>query len=515
MLAPKWFIVARNEYRVRTSSIRQIRSYLPYMIIGLLALYVFYLAPKLVGLIENELLELFLSQIAAALVKAMFVMFFFMFIMFPLSYTLKDVQTQQQQIYLSAPIKSSHVLLGEFLGLLPIYAIFIVLIIGFFTALMGPLGLDAVQIVMIVLAFILIFTSALWIGTVISALLRTRLGKTSRGRDIGKALSIIIILPVIGFMYWLMGGGLADTFMNPEGGITQTVVSLFPSSWGADLLSIFVSSPGDISAVWTEVLTKFGGLVLFTGAVFVIGILAADRAYSLETMSFLAAKTKSDGFFYRVIKVLGGGGSFGTLLISIFKIYARRLQNISWIAYIVGLFVIMNLFLVKPEDPLDAMAMGMFLFPMLATVVSSDITLRGKDSLFIYRKAPRGENQLVKGMVLKGWIVAVPIAVLITAASTLLSPQFTVGTLVMNLGIVGFMVAANITFALGLFLLMPAYTEKGGEFAFNLMIIIFTSMGLFAVAMIVFDTILVLPLLHWGVGIAILYLGKNHLSKIE
>jgi hypothetical protein len=161
------------------------------------------------------------------------------------------------------------------------------------------------------------------------------------------------------------------------------------------------------------------------------------------------------------------------------------------------------------------MAMGMFLFPMLATVVSSDITLRGKDSLFIYRKAPRGENQLVKGMVLKGWIVAVPIAVLITAASTLLSPQFTVGTLVVNLGIVGFMVAANITFALGLFLLMPAYTEKGGEFAFNLMIIIFTSMGLFAVAMIVFDTILVLPLLHWGVGIAILYLGKNHLSKIE
>ncbi|MBU7031562.1 MAG: hypothetical protein HXS53_03445 [Theionarchaea archaeon] len=515
MLTPKWLIIARNEYRVRTSSIRQIRPYLPYIIISLLALYVFYLAPKLVGLIENELLELFLSQIAVALVKLMFVMFFFMFIMFPLSYTLKDVQSQQQQLYLSAPVKSSHVLLGEFLGLLPLYAIIIVLIIGFFTALMGPLGLDVIQIIMIVIAFMLIFTTALWIGTVISALLRTRLGRTSRGKDIGKALSIIIVLPVIGLMYWLMGGGLADTFVNPGGGIAQTVVGLFPSSWGADLLSIFVASPGEIWAVWSEVLMNFGGLILFTLAVFIIGILAADRAYSLETMSFLAAKTKSDGSFYRIIKILGGRGSFGTLLISIFKIYARRLQNISWIAYIVGLFAIMNLFLIKPEDPLDAMAMGMFLFPMLATVVSSDITLRGKDSLFIYRKAPRGESQLVKGMVLKGWIVAVPVAVIITGASTLLSPQFTVINLALNLGVVGFMVAADIAFALGLFLLMPAYTEKGGEFALNLMIIIFTSMGLFAVSMLVFDTIRVLPFLHWCVGIPILYLGKKHLSRIE
>ncbi|MBU7042704.1 MAG: hypothetical protein HXS47_03855 [Theionarchaea archaeon] len=515
MSVPKWFIVARNEYRIKTSSIRQIRPYLPYIVIALLALYVFYIAPTLVGAIENEILELFLSQVAVVLVKMLFVIFFFMFITFPISQSLKDVQTQQQYIFLSAPITPGHVLLGEFLGTLPIYAIFIVLLIGIFTALMVPLGLSLIQILLIVITFVMIFSTALWIGTVISSLLRTRLGKTSRGQDIGKALSLIIVLPVIGFMYWMMGGGLADTFVSPGGGITETVVGLVPSSWGADMLSAFVSSPGNISAVWEEVLIKFGGLCVFTGAVFAGGMMVADRAYSLETTSFISACTNPDSGFSHAIQTLGGGGSFGILLASIFKVYGRRLQNISWIAYIVGLFTIMNLFLIKPEDSMDAMAMGLFIFPMLAVVVSCDITLRGKETLFLYRKAPGGENRLVKGMVLKGWMVAVPIAVLITAASTYLSPQGSVESLVKNVGIVGFMVTADIAFALGLFLLMPAYTEKGGEFALNLMIVIFTSIGLFAVAMSVFDTIFILPVLHWCVGPVILYLGKIHLSAIE
>jgi len=38
----------------------------------------------------------------------------------------------------------------------------------------------------IVTIFIVIFLSAFWIGTVIAALLRARLGKTARGRDIGR-----------------------------------------------------------------------------------------------------------------------------------------------------------------------------------------------------------------------------------------------------------------------------------------------------------------------------------------
>jgi hypothetical protein len=515
MLVPKWLIVARNEYRIRTSAIREYRSYLPYVIIILLAFYVFYLAPKLVGLIENEILELFLSQVAVALVRMMFVVFFFMFITFPISQSLKDIQTQQQYIFLSAPIKSSHVLLGEFLGSLPLYAIFIVLLIGFFTALMNPLGFSLIQILLIVIAFLLIFTTALWIGTVISSIIRTRLGKTSKGKDIGRALSLIIVLPVVGFMYWMMGGGLTDTFVDPGGGVIGTIVGLFPSSWGADLLSTFVSSPGDMAAVWVETVSRFGGLLVFTGAVFALGLLVADRAYSLETTSFISARTNPGSLFSRTIKVLGGGGSFGVLLASIFKVYGRRLQNLSWIAYIVGLFTIMNLFLIKPEDSMDAMAMGLFLFPMLAVVVSCDITLRGKETLFIYRKAPGGESGLVKGMMVKGWVVAVPIAVLITTASTALSPQGSVISLLTNMGVVGFMVAADIAFALGLFLLMPAYTEKGGEFALNIMIVIFTGIGLFAVAMSIFDTIYVLPVLHWCVGIIVLYFGKMHLTRIE
>lgn len=513
MSSPKWFLVARNEYRIRTSSIRGIRPVLPYVIIGLLALYVFYIAPKFVGLFVDEFIAFLLSQVAVAMVEITLFMFFFIFITFPISYTLRDVQAGQQEIFLSAPIKPSHVLLGEFLGELPLYAIIITVITGFFTAVLRPLGLSMVQMGIIVITFLVIFASALWIGTVISALLRTKFGRTSRGKDIGKALSIVIILPALAFMYALMGGRLLDALADPAaGGAVKTILGILPSSWGAEVIISFASHPGDIAAVWGITLTRFGGLLAFFLIVVWIGIKVADRAYSLEITSFTPSQTKKDGTIYTALK---RKWSFGTLFVTVFKVYTRRLHNLSWIAYFVGLIVIINIFMIEPEEALDALMMGFFLFPMLAAVVSADITLRGKETLFIYRKTPAGENRFIKAMLLKGWVVAVPIAAAIVIGSLVLDPQVTLNMVVSNTAVVVLMVAGDVAFATGLFLLMPAYTERGGEFVLDVMVIVMVSMGLFAVSVVVFNGIMALPLLHWAVGIIFLYFGKINLNSIE
>ena len=513
MKAPKWFIVARNEYRIRTSSIREIRPLIPYVIVGGLALYVLYIAPKIVSLIINDLIVFFLSQAAVAAIDVILFVFFFMFITFPISYTLRDVQTAQQEIFLSAPIKPSHVLLGEFLGELPLYAIMVVCITGFFTAVLKSMGLNAVQMFITILVFIIIFTSALWIGTVLSALLRTKLGSTSRGRDIGKAFALLIILPALALMYAIMGGRFMEFFSDPgTTGLVKTVFGIFPSSWGAEVIIDFASHPGDMSAVWFVTVTRLGGLIVFLVVLLVLGIKAADRAYSLETTTFTGARVKTDGALYKAIK---RRGPFSTLLVTVFKVYTRRLQNISWIVYIVGLMTLLNIFVIRPEDSMDAVVMGFFLLPLLAAVVSFDITLRGKDTLFIYRKTPSGEGRFIKAMVVKGWVVAVPVAVAIIAVSMLLSPQVTSIELIKNVGIVAAMVAADVAFASGVFLIMPVYTDKGPEFALDIMIIVMASFGLFIVAVEVFDNIMVLPLLHWLVGLLFLYFGKLNLGRIE
>jgi hypothetical protein len=516
MQLPKWFVITRNEYRVRTSSIRRIRPYFPFFVVGLLAIYVVVVAPAIIGSLVSDPVAFLLSQVAGVLIRFVLFIAFFMFITFPISYTLRDVKTAQQEIYLSAPIKPSDVLLGEFLGELPLYAIIIILITGFFTALLKPAGLSVIQIVIVFIIFIVTLSSALWIGTVISALLRTRLGKLASGKDVGKALSLFIALPAVALMYaviaFLTGTGRTSLVEPAGGGIVNMLLGLLPSSWGGDLIVDFASNPGNTAAIWSETVTRLGGLILFFLVILWMGAKVADRAYSLEPTSFVGARARSDNVLYRIVKHTG---TSGILFVTVFKMYIRRLQNLSYIAYVVGLLIIMNIFLVEPGEAAPVADMGFFLFPMLATFVASDITLRGKETLFIYRKAPHGGTRFIRTMVLKGWSVAIPITSAIVLGSMLLKPEAVFFSPLTDLGLMVIMVAGDVLFASGLFLLMPAYTERGGEFLLDVMVVVMTSLGLFAVSLSVLDEIMALPALHWGVGIVVLYLGKRNLDRIE
>ena len=123
MPAPKWFIVARNEYRIRINNIRWIRPYFPFLVTGLLAVYVAFVAPALISLFIDELLAFFLSQVALAMVPIITFLFFFYLMILPITYTLQGMQAGQVEIFLAAPVKPSDILLGEFLGTAPFYAL--------------------------------------------------------------------------------------------------------------------------------------------------------------------------------------------------------------------------------------------------------------------------------------------------------------------------------------------------------------------------------------------------------
>jgi len=534
---PKWLVVARNEYRIRTSRIRKIRPYFPYLVIGLLAVYVAFIAPRIVSLFIDDFLALLLSQAGVAMVQIILFMIFIYFIMIPITDTLREEQTGQLEIFLAAPIKPSDVLLGEFLGEMPFYAIFVTVIIGFFTAVLNPLGLDLVQVAIIIIIFVVTFLSALWIGTVIAAILRTRLGKTARGKDIGKALALLIALPMVGIMYAIMGGGLIEALANPgTSGMVRTILGVLPSSWGAEVIVGFASNPSNIGAVGFETLTRFGGLVAFFVAVLWLGTKVANRAYSLEPTIFIASRAKADGIFYKTVKYLGGGGSFGTLLVSIFKDYGRRLENLSNITYIIGILVLMNIFIVPsastgPDEPPVAWIMNQFMLPILAAMVVGGVTSQEKENLFIFKKTPSGVARLVKTRLVQSWLVVVPIAGTITAVTTILSPQNTFISLLTNTGLMMSIVAANVAFVLGLFLLNPTFSRKSvmrpGPQWLNILIVEFVSVGLFVASMFVLTGqgpepiggILYIQLLQtvlsWLVGIMFLYLGKRKLSRIE
>ncbi len=538
MQKPKWLLIAQNEYRISTSSIRSIRRYFPYLVVVLLGIYVLFIAPAAVSLFIDDFLVFIISVAAVPLVQIILFMFFFYFLLFPISDTLREIKTEKLEVFLAAPIKPSDVLLGEFLGKMPFYAIAITVITGTFTALLIPLGLDILQNVTIILVFIITFLSATWIGTVIAATLRTKLGKTARGKDIGRALSVIIALPMIAVMYSIIGGGLIEVLMEPTtGGTVRTIFGLLPSSWGAEIFVGFASNPSNIGAVGLETLMRIGGLALFFIAVLYVGTKVANRAYSLESTTFTAPKVKPDGFFYKSVGFLGGGGSSGTLLKSIFKDYGRRLENLSWIAYTVGLIAMISIFLSdpysSPEDPL--VILSLLAIPLLTGFVVGTVS-RGKGTLFLYRKSPNGIRRFLKARLLQGWFVAVPIAAAIMTVSTILVPEITLFSLLMNVMWGSLRTMSIVAFLLGLALLIPVFAEGSRERALgamiNLQAILFITIGfevgfdrlgfrfqkmlpnLNPFTSLLFDHLLQTGMV-FSIGTVLLYLGQRKLCRIE
>ena len=533
MPMPKWLVVARNEYRVRTGRVRRIRPYLPFLVIGLLAVHAAFIAPAIVNLFIDALHGLLLSQAAVAMVQIVLFMIFFYFIVIPITETMREVRARQLEIFLSAPIKASDVLVGEYLGEAPVYAILVAVMAGFFVPILNPLGLSTGQTAIIITIFVVTCLSALWIGIVIAALLRSKLESIVGGKDIGRAIAMIIPLPLLAVIYAMMGGGLLKALADPgTSGAVTAVLGLLPSSWGAEVIVSFATNPGNIGAAGLEPLARFGGLIVFFVAALWVGAKLANRAYSIEPTSFSTSMAKPDGVLYKTIRRVGGGGSFGTLLVTIFKDYGRRLENLSNIAYMLGILVLAGIFMVPrsggPDGPPIHVIMPLFVFPILVVMISGNVTVQGKENLFIYRKTPFGLGRYIRAMLLKGWLLMVPISGVATAVMTVMGPQTTLFSLLTSTGLMMVIIAAYVAFVLGLFLLNPAFSEKSSRIGINVMITMFLSIGLFIVSIVltmggelsepsrgILYILLLQALLSWLVGILFLFLGMRKLGRME
>lgn len=521
-----------------TSGIRQIRRYFPYLVIALLAIYVLFLAPAVAGFFIDDFLAFIISVAAVPLIQIILFMFFFYLVIFPISDTLREVKTGQIEIFLAAPVRPSDVLLGGFFGRMPFYAIVIVVVTGTLTALLRPLGLGVAQDIVMIIVFVVTFLSAFWIGTVIAAILRTRLGRTARGKDIGRALSIVIALPMIGVMYAIIGGGLIEALVNPQtSGTVRTVLSFLPSSWGAEIFVAFASSPGNIAAVGFETTTRLGGLIVFFAAALWLGTKVANRAYSLESMTFTASRAKPDGLFYNTVRQVGGGGSFGTLLVTSFKDYGRRLENLSYLFYVVILVVLLTVFLSDPfSSPTQPLIMmSEFAIPMLTAFAVGTVS-RGKDTLFLYKKTPNGLSRFVRAKLLQNWLVTTPIAAAVTGALTFLAPEVTPISLLAVVVAGSLRAMGMVILLLGFALLIPVFAEESRERMFgvviNFMLILFVTIALdfgFSRFGLNFRTIvpyldpvtatlsnnLAVTAIIACSGALLLYLGKRKINKIE
>ena len=537
MVTAKWLVIARNEYRVHTSTsspgLRRLRPFFPYIVVGLLIFYVAYVSPAFIDLIMDDAVSFLLSGIALATIQIFLFMVSFYLLVIPMMDTLKEAKTGQIEAYLSAPIKPGDVLLGEYLGQVPLYAVLITLLAGPFPAVLEPVGLNAIQPAMVVAIFVLISLSSLWIGTVAAALLRTRLGRASRGRNIGRGLGVLIPLPGLAVTYAMIGGGLLEALADPStSDAVGTVLGVLPSSWGAKIITGFAANPGEIGALGLEGAMYFTGLILFFVGALWAGSRLAGRVISLEPPSYSAPIAKPGGRLNRALRSLAGEGPSGVIFAGIFKDYIRRLENLTNIVYVLGLFVVLNVFMIsesyQPDGPPGHLIMILIYLPVLVAMVTGDEEIWRQGGCMIYRKTPSGVGRYIRAMLVKSWLMSIPLAVAMIAVTSALRPGTTTSVLLVNTLLVALICMAFGPLLLGIYLLNPLFSEKFPKIWFNAMFVIIFSIGLFLISIQVMMgeltimgleqtgrvpyILLIQAVASWLAALIALYLGKRKLA---
>ena len=512
--SPSWYVIAKNEWRLRTSGVRGARRALLPLIVVFMILYVGWIAPALVASFVPAFPAFLLSKVALATMELFLLTIFCYFLVIPFSNALRDIRLRDQEILVAAPVSPGDILLGKFLGVLPLYALGLVLIVGAFTALLAPIGLDAVQLVLTVVIILLVLFSALWIGAVAAAVVRTRLQRSARGRDVGKALGFVMALPIVLVTYALMYGLIPETGIHPaEDPTVAAFLSVFPSSWGADVVMAFAANPGDLGALTSLDVLRIAGVVLFFVAALGIGAVVANRAYGAEPSTFTVLRARPDGALYRGIRALGG-----PRLLAVFKDYARRLENISRLVYVIGLVILLRVFGGGAADSPTSAVIFIFIFgPFIAAFAVGDVTARGKDVLFLYRRSPSGEAALVRSKLVQGLIITVPMGVAFVAViawGTSEGPLFYLTVL----GEAALVAAVDVALVLGFALVVPTFSDSPQALVMSGMVPMIACLVASITLMItlgrVLGTIVLLVALA-AVAAGLMLQGIRHLKRIE
>ena len=229
-------------------------------------------------------IELLLMFSFPSLMRSAVMFLWIMFLVYPISYALQEIRIGQWEIMLSSNVSTWDMMFGMFLGKIPSYGLLVVfaapvILSPFVLALqVSLLG----QIIMYLTVFF-VALSTLFLSTLITTAIQAKLGESSRGNDIAKALSmvvaIVILIPMYGLIYF------SDAMSAILG---MDVFILFPFTWGADIISwsiiifngVGLSESLFIGALTLTALGDFIILLCFTTLIILLAYASADRIFS-------------------------------------------------------------------------------------------------------------------------------------------------------------------------------------------------------------------------------------------
>jgi len=436
----QWLAIAKAEYLVLSSSMRpHRRAYLSFLT-SIAIIWAAIGAPIVIGgminvLLPIEMLQPLLQMIFPGLMRTIALFLWIVLLLFPLSYALQEIKIGQWEIFLSNNVRTRDILAGTFLGKIPLFGLIVIFLAPLLvTPLVLAFEVNLIGQVLIYGVITMLSLGTIWFSNFITSIIQARLGDSSRGNDIAKALAmvvaIVVIIPMYGLMFFLptmsemMG---ADAFL------------LLPSTWFADTMSWLAVSFNGVGLTGSQVIgfgsilqldllssaALMGGFVLLTIG---LGLGMSDRVFTIEAgvRTEVVTTVGKENVILRGVRSLSPG-PFGSLVVTNFKDFMRKAQNLSKIFYGVVLSTIMPVIIMSMDIGDEAFTLGdMFvtIVAMMALVGAMPFAgagfLESKDQLWIIQGTPSGASRYVKSRIVTQALIGIVLIIIPTVVLNLM-----------------------------------------------------------------------------------------------
>ncbi len=429
-MARNWATIAKAEFRVLTSRFRKRRLQTLVFLVVIGLTWALYLAPTIMqaflNIFSNEAQAIFAAAFPG-LMRAVILLLWIMVLVYPISYSLQEIRIGQWEIMLSNNVSTREMLFGMFLGKIPTYSLLVLFL--------APLLLSPFMIfyqvsiigqLVIYLVIGLFALSTLFLSTIISTAIQAKLGDSSRGNDLAKAMGLVLVvlflIPLYSLIYF------AEAFAILLG---LDVFLILPSTWGADLITWTTITFNGINLP-AEAISAFEGILnfsmttdtllvsVFVIVVLILGFTTPDRIFSLEA----GARTESittvgrENIFLRAIKRIMSGAT-GVLVVTTLKDFGRKAQNISKIIYAMFLSILLPLMINFSSVGIDELPeLSILIFSFMLSMMLGMIAgitfggvgfLESKDHLWVIKSAPGGVNKFMKARLIESFLLGIPI----------------------------------------------------------------------------------------------------------
>jgi len=452
--------------------------------------------------------EILLLLSFPSLMRSVMLFLWIMFLILPISYALQEIRIGHWEIMLSSNVSTWDMMFGMFIGKVPSYGLLVLFaapvmltpfVFVFHVSLLG-------QIIMYLTVFF-VALSTLFLSNLITTSIQAKLGESTRGNDIAKALSmvvaVIIIVPLYGLMF----------FSDALSAILGTdVFLLFPFTWAADIISwsiiifndIGLSAELFLGIFKLTALEDFILLLTFTLLIVFIAYISADRIFSFgagprtEKITTIGDENR----FLTGIRRIYPGPS-GVLAVNSIKEFTRKMQNVSRLIYGLIISVLVPVILSyllgsiqadAPEAPAEirtiilimtTLMLGMMLAMISGVTFGGVGFLESKDQLWIIKSAPNGVRKFAKARIIGSFILIIPMAIIPSIVSAVVF-QFSIIEALVIVAYAYSTTCGAVLLCAGITANNPAYEDqKSSAFMLNTFVSIFALVGILLVSLIV------------------------------